>query len=233
MAGDWIKMRTGLQRSTSVVRMASALKADRLRVIGGLHAVWSLADEQSEDGILPGYTFETVNEMIGWPGFCQALCIVGWARETPDGVVFISFEKHNGTSAKRRAQEADRKRDLRAEEAACASAPSSASVSALDADKKRTREEKRRGNTPLPPSGAFEIFWQAWPASERKEGKGKCYELWAKSGFDSISGEILAHVEACKQSERWRGGYICAPAVYLRGKRWEGAELPTAQGASW
>ncbi len=44
MAGDWIKMRAGLQTHPKVVRLTSALKADKLRVIGGLHAVWCLFD---------------------------------------------------------------------------------------------------------------------------------------------------------------------------------------------
>jgi hypothetical protein len=39
MAGDWIQMRVALQTHPKVVRIASALKADRLRVVGGLH--WS------------------------------------------------------------------------------------------------------------------------------------------------------------------------------------------------
>jgi hypothetical protein len=56
MAGDWIKMRADLRRHPKVVRMVSALNADRLRVVGGLHAVWSVFDEQTEDGFLPGYT---------------------------------------------------------------------------------------------------------------------------------------------------------------------------------
>ena len=50
MAGDWIKMRVDLSTSPKVVRISSALRADRLRVIGGLHAVWCLFDVHSEDG---------------------------------------------------------------------------------------------------------------------------------------------------------------------------------------
>lgn len=49
-------MRMDLHRHPKVVRIMSALGADRLRTIGGLHAVWCLFDEQSEDGFLDGYT---------------------------------------------------------------------------------------------------------------------------------------------------------------------------------
>lgn len=44
MAGDWIKMRIDLQTHPKVFRMVSALKADRLRIIGGLHIAWSIFD---------------------------------------------------------------------------------------------------------------------------------------------------------------------------------------------
>lgn len=209
-------MRTNLQRNPRVIRIASALSADRLRVIGGLHAVWSLADEQTEDGRLDAYSFQTIDEMIGWSGFCKALSDVDWISEDERGVVFPRFDEHNGASAKRRAQEADRKRSAR----------SSAKESASNADKKRTREEKRREDikTPLPPSGAFEAFWTAWPKGERKQAKGKCSDLWRQKSFDEQAEVILAHVARLKESEGWRNGFICAPLVYLNQRRWEGAE---------
>jgi hypothetical protein len=72
MSDDWIKMRTALRRHPKTVRIMSALQADRLRVIGGMFAVWSVFDEQSADGVLPGYTFEIMDTEIGWPGFSAA-----------------------------------------------------------------------------------------------------------------------------------------------------------------
>lgn len=136
MAGDWIKMRTNLLTSPKVVRISSALKADRLRVTGGLFAVWCLFDAHSADGMLEGYTSETLDELIGFRGFADAMIAVDWLSETPEGLAIPRFDDHNGQSAKRRAQEADRKREARKE-------------SASNAYKVRTREEKRReeGNT--------------------------------------------------------------------------------------
>lgn len=131
MAGDWIKMRVDLATSPKVVRIASALRADRLRVIGGLHAVWCLFDVHSTDGRLDGYTLEALDELIGFPGFGAAMVAVGWLED--DGVSLCTprFDEHNGQSAKRRAMETERKREAR-------------KVSASDADKVRSREEKRR-----------------------------------------------------------------------------------------
>ncbi|HGG8870392.1 TPA: DnaT-like ssDNA-binding domain-containing protein [Enterobacter hormaechei subsp. xiangfangensis] len=131
MAGDWIKMRADLHTHPKVVRMASALKADRLRIVGGLHSAWCLFDVHSVDGLLDGYSADTLDDMIGFPGFSRAMMAVGWLEENGESLVMPRFEAHNGRSAKRRAQDADRKRNVR-------------KASASEADKKRTREEKRR-----------------------------------------------------------------------------------------
>lgn len=140
MAGDWIKMRANLHTHPKVVRIASALKADRLRIVGGLHAVWCLFDAHSEDGTLSGYTPDAVDELIGFEGFAGAMCSVKWLTVEADGVALPEFDEHNGQSAKRRASETKRKRLEREE----GSAESGRNMSASDADKKRTREEKRR-----------------------------------------------------------------------------------------
>jgi hypothetical protein len=131
MAGDWIKMRMDLATSPKVVRIASALRADRLRVIGGLHAVWCLFDVHSTDGRLDGYTLEALDELIGFPGFGAAMSSVGWLEDDGESLCTPRFDEHNGQSAKRRATEAERKREVR-------------KMSAPDADKVQTREEKRR-----------------------------------------------------------------------------------------
>ncbi|ENI1096033.1 Pyocin large subunit [Enterobacter hormaechei] len=131
MAGDWIKMRADLHTHPKVVRMASALKADRLRIVGGLHSAWCLFDVHSVDGFLDGYCADTLDDLIGFPGFSRAMMAVGWLEENGESLVMPRFEAHNGQSAKRRAQDADRKRNVR-------------KASASEADKKRTREEKRR-----------------------------------------------------------------------------------------
>jgi hypothetical protein len=139
MAGDWIKMRMNLRTHPKVVRIASALKADKFRIVGGLHAVWSLADEHTEDGSLPGYTLAALDDSIGWPGFSAAMKNVEWLIEEPQRLVLPRFDEHNGASAKRRAQDAERKRNDR-------------KTSAPDADTKRTREEKKREELTLTPS---------------------------------------------------------------------------------
>lgn len=157
MAGEWIKMAVGLRTHPKVVRMATTLKADRLRVVGGLHAVWGLFDTHSIDGHLDGYTPEVMDADLGWRGFSAAMLAVNWLAETPEGLAAPDYEEHNGPNAKRRAMETSRKGRSRKASASCPHDDPSESghVSACDADKMRNREEKRREeDTPIAPRGA-------------------------------------------------------------------------------
>lgn len=94
------------------------------------------------------------------------------------------------------------------------------------------REEKsREEENPRTPRGGelpgFVRFWAAWPKSLRKEARGKCLEAWQKAGAESQVDLIVAHVERLKASPAWQkdaGQFIPAPLVYLRNRRWEGAE---------
>ena len=146
----WIKMGTGLASHGKVKALRRALKADRLRVIGGLWAVWCVFDEHSAAGFLAGYTLDDMDEEIGWKGFSAAMRDIGWLVEADDGLEAPDYEEHNGPNAKRRALDASRKGKSRAKAGAepDGGAPSDPqpvrTVSASDADNTRNREEKRR-----------------------------------------------------------------------------------------
>lgn len=113
MAGDWIKMRKSLLADPRVVRIMSALHADRFRTLGGLFSAWCLIDEQTEDGILTGYTPEAFDEIVGIQGIAAAMESVGWLSITAQGIEAVHFAEHNGNTAKRRAQENVRKMSAR------------------------------------------------------------------------------------------------------------------------
>lgn len=135
-------MRCELQTHPKIVRILSATKADKFRVIGGLHSVWSVFDAHSTDGVLFGYTPDTLDHVIGWDGFSKAMISVGWLIY--DGAETLSlpeFDEHNGKSGKRRAEDQKRKRNGRKEDD---SPKDVRNESGQNADKKRTREEKRR-----------------------------------------------------------------------------------------
>lgn len=186
MAGDWIKMRSDLFTHPKVVRISSALKADTLRTVGGLMSVWCLFDAHSADGILEGYTPETLDAHLRWPGFADAMLAVQWLEVRGESLALPEFETHNGASAKRRAQDADRKRTVR-------------NSSASEADKKRTREEKRReekkeqkqetgasaSGSRLPADWKLPPEWAEWARAERSD--------------------VDAQAEAAKFADFWHG----------------------------
>lgn len=220
MAGDWIKMRADLFTHPKVVRISSALKADTLRTVGGLMSVWCLFDAHSEDGTLHGYSLETLDAHLRWSGFAQAMTLVGWlvVQDNEDGISLAlpRFDTHNGQSAKRRAQDADRKKAVR-------------KTSALEADEKRTREEKRREEVNnkvvsdhVPEK--FGAFWDLWPSSCRKVDKAKCVKKWKAEKLNLFAEQILSHVAQMKRSKQWLEGYEPSPLTYLNGRRWEDGE---------
>jgi uncharacterized protein YdaU (DUF1376 family) len=79
------------------------------------------------------------------------------------------------------------------------------------------------GKPDLPPG--FVRFWEAWPKTERKQGKAKCAKLWKRKGLEACADVIVAHVEKMAASESWRTGFDPMPETYLNGDRWDGAEL--------
>lgn len=209
MAGDWIKMRADLHTHPKVVRIMSALNADRLLVVGGLHAVWCLFDAHSADGVLDGYTEKALDSIIGCPGFAAAMVSVGWLVNNGESLATPRFDEHNGQSAKRRATETERKRASRSDE----------KVSAPEADKKRTREEKRREE--VNPS-AFAQFWAAYP---KKVAKADAEKAWGKIKPDAnLQNKISKAVSVASRTPEWvkdAGQFIPNAATWLNGKRWE------------
>jgi hypothetical protein len=121
VAGDWIKMRGNLWDDPRVAKLCDLCDCGEAQVVGGLYWLWATADQHTEDGHMPGLTLRQIDRKTGIKGFGAALCSVGWLADDPHGVVIVKFEEHNGTSAKRRCTDAQRKASVR-------------SVSASDAD---------------------------------------------------------------------------------------------------
>jgi diadenosine tetraphosphatase ApaH/serine/threonine PP2A family protein phosphatase len=67
----------------------------------------------------------------------------------------------------------------------------------------------------------FQRFWNTWPASERKQDKKACAEKWERQGLEDLTDQIVADVEAKKQTQKWREGFIEMPETYINNRRWE------------
>ena len=181
MAGDWIKMRGNLWDDPRVSKLCDLTDQSEAAIVGALYWLWAAADQHTEDGLMPGLTLRQIDRKTGVQGFGAALCQIGWLEDNPDGVRIVNFEDHNGTSAKRRCTDAQRKANVR-------------NVSASDADKQRTesgqktpnlgaREEKRREEekaeeapspksprgTALPKDWELPGDWRTWAEKERPD----------------------------------------------------------------
>lgn len=144
MAGDWIKMRAELQTHPKVVRILSAVGADKFRAIGGLHAVWAVFDAHSTDGQLHGYTPTALDHIIGWEGFADAMLRVNWLHWDGEETLSLpEFAEHNGQSAKRRAEDQKRKRDARK----CLDSVRDDCGQIADTKRTREREDKKEQKT--------------------------------------------------------------------------------------
>ena len=93
-------------------------------------------------------------------------------------------------------------------------------------------KERKEGKGKEPASlTRFDEFWNAWPKSERKQDRSKCADKWKANGFDELSEIILADVATKKLTQKWQGGFIEAPEVYLNNRRWEDGVTPDAPAA--
>lgn len=81
-----------------------------------------------------------------------------------------------------------------------------------------------------PPAGGlaagFNDFWLAWPKGERKQDKAKCLDHWKRNNLRDVADLILADVRVKRGTVKWSEGFIEAPLVYLRGRRWEDGVEP-------
>lgn len=153
MAGDWIKLRTSLATDGRVRIVAKTLKkgnalgnattnAYSVTVLGALVTLWSLADAQAdEDGALVGYDFDDIDDLVGVPGFCNALPD-DWISEEGGWIKLPNYQEHNGKNAKKRAQTAKRVANAKAN-AAC-NAEGNGEVTQQALPNALPREEKRR-----------------------------------------------------------------------------------------
>lgn len=183
MAGDWIAMQTSLWDCPEVVRILSAFCPQNVRIerdsmsapcpqhvhtgaernkmkcqiIGALFRTWTLFDMYSDDGELFGYDSATLNDYVGIDSWAENLQHVGWLTLSPQSITMNGFEKWMSKSAKRRLQDADRKRRQRIAppESTSRSCPQSVrkmSASSVTREEKRREEKISNTNTPLPPN---------------------------------------------------------------------------------
>ena len=250
MPADWIKMRTDLYRDPKVIGMANALRHGdvtpnvtryiRCSVVGALVSVWGVLRHQGErrgdDLCIPKCKLTVIDDIADLPGFGEAMASVGWANETPDGVVLPKFfrdlnaEPVRSGAAERQKRYRERQRDGSVTRDAQRDVTQPVTVTG---EKRESREER---NTPQPPDGGgvsksktakaehthFAAFWTAYP---RKTAKPAASTAFARIDPDDATfAAMLAALDRQRRSADWckdGGRFIPHPATWLNQRRWE------------
>ena len=233
MAGDWIKLQKDTFDKPEVLAIASRLGIDPDAVVGKLSRVWSWFDTHTTDGNAESVTFAFVDRYVGVTGFAEQMALVGWLTQKGHTLSLPNFDYHTGETAKKRALGKNRAEKLRSN--AKSNAESNAD-SVTEALPEKRREEKKEEYPPTPRKRAggqrFEEFWLSWPKNERKQDKAKCLDHWKRHDLDELADSILSDVRTKRGTTKWSEGFVEAPLVYLRGKRWEDGVTPQAVGGS-
>ena len=108
MAMNWIKFDTSTPDKPEVWSIATDLQIDPDAVVGKLLRIWTWFDDQSEQGNAPTVTKALLDRKVCVTGFCDAVIRAGWMVESGGLITLPNFERHNGQTAKTRAQTAKR-----------------------------------------------------------------------------------------------------------------------------
>lgn len=142
MAGEWLKMECCTPDKPETFAITSKMGWDDPDLtVGKLFRIWRWFDQQTVDGNAPGVTPTLLDRIAGATGFAQAMIDVGWLVVTEAGMSLPNFDKHNGATAKSRAQTAKRVANHRAKDE-----PNQGSkeCNASNVTPPLAREEKRR-----------------------------------------------------------------------------------------
>jgi hypothetical protein len=109
MAGEWIKFESSLPEKPETLAITATMGwVDPDLTVGKLMRLFRWFDQQTVDGNAARVTAALLDHVLGVPGFAQAVASVGWLLITEHGVSLSKFDRHNGESAKQRAQTAKR-----------------------------------------------------------------------------------------------------------------------------
>jgi len=108
MAGDWIKIEITTPDKPEVIAIAARLRMDQDTVVGKLVRLWGWADLNSIDGNFLSISEQFIDRISQKKGFAAALRSVGWLHGKDGEISFPDFSRHNGKSAKLRAETARR-----------------------------------------------------------------------------------------------------------------------------
>ena len=149
----WLKIETETPDKPEMWAIAEMLSIDVDAAFGKAFRVWRWFDQHTEDGNARGVTFSLFDRLVGLNGFAQALESVGWLVKTESGISLPNFDRHNGQSAKNRANTAVR---VAKHKSSSAKGNGEVTPPALPTALPREDKSKSKKNPPIPPEGGVE-----------------------------------------------------------------------------
>ncbi|MES2323256.1 MAG: hypothetical protein V4633_13410 [Pseudomonadota bacterium] len=152
MANEWLKLEASTPDKPEVFAITTAMGWDDPDLtVGKLFRVWRWFDQHTINGNAPGVTPALLDRIAGVTGFAQCMANERWLVISDAGISLPNFEKHNGATAKSRAQTAKRVANHRAD-APCNADGNAATVTPALAREEKRRKEKTTPKTPASPA---------------------------------------------------------------------------------
>lgn len=251
MAGDWIKMRPSLLTNPKVNGMARYLENNpsvgkclstgfsgcmeeivtrnvmRNVTVASLLVVWGAANEHTKDGVFRNADLSDIDDMVGIPGFGEAMESVGWAVFDEDvfTVTLPNFNEYNtcgGDRSGKAKTAAQRQKEYRERQKSQKDNVTSDVTNDVTSNR---REEKRREevkpSSQAKPDDGFALFWKTYP---RKVGKGAAQKAWKKIKPDpDVQQDMLIALGWQRTCDQWTkdgGQFIPHPTTWLNEQRW-------------
>jgi hypothetical protein len=131
----WIKVSTQLITKPEVFAISQALTMTRAEVVGHLVSIWSWFDANSETGEMRGCC--SMVDTLTANGFADAMQAVNWLNCDDGKITLPNFSRHNGSTAKKRAQGQARQKKFREKAEANATSVTDASPEKIRIDKSK------------------------------------------------------------------------------------------------
>lgn len=203
--------------------------------VGKLFRVWRWFDQQTMDGNARGVTAALLDRIVGVTGFAAAMQAEGWLVVTDAGLELPNFEKHNGATAKARAQTAKRVANHRGNAGDNAQSNGVSVTSALAREEKRREEKEAKASSsatptiPCPYQSIVDLYHRHLPSlprvrlmsAPRQKALRKVWG-WVLS---STRGDGSRRAETADEALAWFGDYFARAAQndFLTGKTARGA----------
>ncbi len=212
MAGDWIKLEHATPDKPEIVQMAATLKLDQDAVFGKCVRLWIWADQQTVDGNALSVTEPFIDRLTFCTGFAAALRHVGWLSGREGRLTIPNFDRHNGQTAKNRAQtkaRVDRSRSTQRNAASVA----------------KTLPEKRREENSISDFGDTDFGDEVLiPEALQRPDVRQAAAMWFKHLEVSFP-DAVATPNSPQMQAFWNRANRCGPDMFVRA-----VELSVASG---